>query len=419
MWFKEASFISYLPPTLIKLGDGHSSHHVFVFGMTGSGKTNSVKRIVGSRWIRRPVLVLDWAGEYGDLGFEEVRPEQVSMEGLRPIDVVDAFSSAYQLTRPQEAFLLRCLKGSSKIKEVAERIEEYPVKSSSEVEIKEALLRRLEILRSLNIFEGKVGVKELLLTKARLNLSELPYEARRLAVNIILRLVYNVAPEAGGGILVIEEAENVIPARRFEAPPSSGEIILNELRKWNFSIIAVAQLPSQVSIDSFRNCEYILIHRVRLTPLETSWLGLSEEEAHKLARLRTGELLLIQRGRKKWLRVPTHRARGRIENYEEARRPNRSIHANEVSIEVLEGGVEVLRGKLEALEEEVKDVKSLILLLPSLSISREEGLIIIRERGRLEESEVSLVKRALKWLGGIEEVVVEGRRCWFIRRDRT
>lgn len=416
-WFGETSFISYLPPAIIKLGDGRTPHHVFVFGTTGSGKTNSVKRIVSSRWIRKPVLILDWAGEYGDLGFKEVRAKQVSIEGLRSVDVLDAFSSAYQLTKPQEAFLLRCLKDSNKIKEVIEKVEKYPVKSSIEVEIREALLRRLELLKDLNIFEGGVGMRELLSGRTVLNLSDLPYEARRLAANVLLRLVYNVAPKVNGGILVIEEAENLIPARRPEVPPSSGEVILNEVRKWGFSIIAVAQLPSQVSVNSFRNCEYVLIHRARLTPLEASWLGLSEEEVSRLARLKTGEVLLIQRGRKRWLRVPIYQAKANTRSDRAAEaRCNRSAQANVAKLEVLEGGIEVLRERVEALEDELNDVKSLMLFLPLLKVSREGGLVVFREGGLLAEEETSMVRRGLKRLGEVEEVAVEGKRCWFVRR---
>ncbi|MEM4700427.1 MAG: DUF87 domain-containing protein [Candidatus Nezhaarchaeales archaeon] len=415
-WLNEASLISLLPPAIIKLSDGRNSHHVFVFGTTGSGKTNSVKRIASSRWVRKPIFILDWAGEYGDLGFREVRAEYVSIEGLRPIDVLDAFSSAYQLTRPQEALLLHCLRDSSKIREVVEKLEKYPARSSVEVEIKEALLRRLELLRGLNIFEGRIGIRELLSNKTVMNLSDLPYEARRLAINVLLRLTYNVAPKVGGGVLVIEEAENLIPARRPESPPSSGEIILSELRKWGFSVIAVAQLPSQVSVNSFRNCEYILIHRARLTPLEASWLGLNEEEVRKLAKLKTGELLLIQRGRKRWLRVPMYRAKASMKGSKTMMVQQGCLaRANEVSLEVLEGEVEMLRGRLEALESELKDVKFLALLLHLLKISREGKLFVIREGGQLTEGEASIVRRGLKEVGEVEEVAIEGKRCWFVR----
>lgn len=417
-WLEDASILSYIPPAVVKLRDSStgSPRHVFVFGMTGSGKTSSVKRLVQSRWLRRPVLILDWGGEYGDLGFKEVRPEEVSMEGLRPIDVVDALGMAYQLTKPQEAFLLRCLKDTLKLREVVEKVESYPIKSAVEVEVREALLRRLEALRSLSLFEGDVGLKELMDRSTALNLSHLPYEARRLTVNILLRMIYNAVPTVNpkGAIIVLEEAENIVPARRLEGLPSGGEVILNELRKWGVSVIAIAQLPSQVSPSAFRNCEYILIHRALLTPLEASWLGLKEEEVHRLSRLNTGELLFIHRGSKRWLKVP-------LSNYAYVRSSagNSQVKAGRrrdlADLELVEGRLELVEEKLKSIEDELEDIKSFTSLLPLLAVSRRAGLIIVEERERLGAEKASLVSKALRWLGDVEEVAVNGRRCWFVR----
>jgi DNA helicase HerA-like ATPase len=410
LWLEDASLISWLPPTLVRLRDQRtgSPHHVFMFGMTGSGKTSSVKKILTSRWIRRPIAVLDWAGEYGDLKLKGVGVSEVSMRGLRPVDVVDAFSSAYELTKPQEAFLLRCLKTATRIREVVERVEEYPVRSAVEAELREALLRRLEPLRSLGLFEGEVGVEELLSSNVRVDLSSLPYEARRLAVNVLLRLMYNMFSRAGprGAIIVLEEAENVIPARRLEEAPSSGEVILNEVRKWGVSVLAVAQLPSQVSPSTFRNCEYILLHRVQLTPLEASWLGLNEEEVRRLSRLDTGMLLLIHRGSRRWVRM---RSRG-------GRNAAVRSKGDDVKLEVLEGRLEVLVKEVEALQDGLERVRRVLALLPMLTASREGGALVVREREPLEEGEAEAVREALGWLGRVEEAAVDGRRCWFIRR---
>jgi len=414
-WIEDASILSYLPPTVIRLRDlkTGSPCHVFVFGMTGSGKTSSVKKIVRSRWLRRPVLVLDWGGEYGDLGFREVSPEEVSMKGLRPVDIVDALGMAYQLTRPQEAFLLRCLRGTSKLRDVVEKVENYPVKSTAEVEVREALLRRLEALRSLSLFEGDVAIEGLMAENTALSLKHLPYEARRLTVSILLRMIYNAAPTINprGAIIVLEEAENIVPARRFEEQPSSGEVILNEVRKWNVSVIAIAQLPSQVSPSAFRNCEYILIHRVMLTPLEASWLGLEEGEVRRLSKLNTGELLLIHRGSKRWLKVSIDaRARKADDGTMGARE-----QGDLTNLELIEGRVELIEERLRALEDEFESVRSFMSLLPSLSASKRAGVIVVEEKERLSEEEASLTARMLRWLGSVEEVTIGGRRCWFVK----
>lgn len=303
----EPVFLNLLPPTILKLIDPktRSPHHVFIFGMTGSGKSSTVKKIISSKRIRRPLLILDWAGEYGDLELNEITPTDLSIEGLESTQILDAFSSAYQLTKPQEALLLKCLGDSCKISELVERVRSFPVRSASEAEMREALLRRLEPLEALKLFEGNRKLSEILKGKARLNLSHLPFEARRLTVNVILRLLYNytASRKIGSGVIVVEEAENLVPPRRPEDPPTGAEVIVNELRKWGVSVIGVAQLPSQVNINTFRNCEYLLIHRVRLTPLEASLLGLELSEVDKLARLDTGKALLIHRGIKRWIKV--------------------------------------------------------------------------------------------------------------------
>ncbi len=409
-WLDEAALLSWLPPTLIRLRDRHtgSPHHVFVFGMTGSGKTNSVKKLLGSGRIKRPIVVLDWAGEYGDVGLKRVEVGEVSMKGLRPVDVVDAFSSAYQLTKPQEAFLLRCLKDSTHIKEVVERVESYPVRSGVEVELREALLRRLEPLRALSLFEGDVGLDELMSSNVRVDLSPLPYEARRLAVNVLLRMMYNVisSKESHGAIVVLEEAENVVPARRMEDPPSTGEVILNEVRKWGVSVIAVAQLPSQVSVSTFRNCEYVLLHRVQLTPLEASWLGLGAEEVERLSKLPTGCLLLIHRGRRKWVRIPLRKS--------EARASRKTQIGEDLKLEVLEGRVQVLVEEVEALENEVEEARRFLALLPALTATKEGGFVVVRGRERLSRNDSELIRKVLSWLGRVEEVVVDGKPCWFV-----
>ena len=430
----ELILMNVLPPVLLRLRDPNtkSPYHIFVFGMTGSGKTNSVKHIISSKRIKRSLLILDWAGEYGDINLLSLTPSDLSMESLEPTQIVDAFSAAYQLTRPQEAFMLRCLGSSCRISELIDRISHAPLRSASEAELREALLRRLEPLQSLMLFEGGQDLAALLEGKVRLDLSSLPFEARRLAVNIILRLIYNRVTSRGshGLILVLEEAENVIPPRRFEDPPQGGEVIINELRKWGVSVIAIAQLPSQVSMFSFRNCEYIILHRVQLTALEADWLGLTPNDVIKLAKLPTGQALLIHRGLKRWIKIaPFKASSSRIEGNrlltyhkfsssktdEVGQVSVRSPKSDDDRLSIIEGKLELLHEKLDEVTGHFKLFGELIHLLPYLEASKKGDYIVIGSKRYLSPEEEQVVIRLLSTAGIVDSALINGRRYWVVK----
>ncbi len=428
LWPSELVILSLLPPLTVRLIDPAtgSPRHIFVFGMTGSGKTHTVKRLISSRNIKRPTLILDWAGEYWDLGLETTYPQDLSMEGLESSQIVDAFSSAYQLTKPQEALLLRCLDSRTKISDVVAKLKEMPIRSASEAELKEALLRRLEPLVSLSLFEGDKDLSSMMSASCRLDLSLLPFEARRLSVNLILRLIYNKVTKGGGKglIIVLEEAENVIPARRPEDFPSSGEIIVNELRKWGVSVLAVAQLPSQVSSPSFRNCDYIILHRARLTSVEADWLGLTEEEVERLARLHVGEALILHRGSKRWVKILKPKLSTKAKS-----QSKRSEKSNEIKdldgdlmerIERLESKLSTIEGEVELLLSTLRDsrylsVEPLPKLLELLEVSKRGELIMIYPKRELSVDELLEVDRFLDKLGKLDRAKVDGRPCWFLK----
>ena len=284
---------------------------------------------------------MDWAGEYGGLGLEEVRAEDISLEGLRASEIVDAFQLAFSLTAPQASLLLRTVEEARTIGDVARALREMAVKSPSEAEIRDALLRRVAPLEKLGLFEGRVKVEELLSRRVRVDLSTLPFEARRLASNIILRLLYNAVTarraSVDRAVIVVEEAQNVIPPRRPEQPPSGGEVIVNELRKHGVSVIAVAQAPNQVQPEAWRNAEYVVLHRCKLSPLEAQYLHLDAEKVEELARLSTGRALLLHRGRARRLAV-LRPWRPRLK-HARAEKPSPELEELRRRVEELEAGV--------------------------------------------------------------------------------
>ncbi len=134
---------------------------------------------------------MDWAGEYGDLGLKRRGVEDLSLSGVELSHVVDALEATFALTKPQVNFIYRACLGASSIKELVAKVRGAPLTSASEREIQQAVLRRLEPLERLRFFEGRASVEELIKEGCRVDLSSLPYEARRLASNLLLRMVYN------------------------------------------------------------------------------------------------------------------------------------------------------------------------------------------------------------------------------------
>lgn len=258
--------------------------------MTGSGKTETAKRIAFSTKKKRK-LIIDWAGEYAH--GKIAKPQELNLK-LTPHEIIDAISSAFQLTIPQQAFLLQAAKGTKTLTEIINKIKQTRA-IETEREIKNALLRRLLPLEELGLFTGNLNLNDI----DTLDLSQLTYEAKKLTVNIVLRMFYN-SPEPR--ILIIEEAQNIIPARHLNQTPTTAELIINELRKKGVSVILIAQMPSQISL-AFRNADYIIIHRLQLTMKEAQTLGLNKEETERLAKLETGECLIIHKGEKIWTKI--------------------------------------------------------------------------------------------------------------------
>jgi hypothetical protein len=271
--------------------DLREAKHVVIFGTTGSGKTNTAKLIVS--FFKGSKLIIDWNGEY--LIGRVAKPSELSISHLTMLDFCEALAASLQLTAPQYAMLLEVAKDSSNLGEIIEKLHKYPAESDTRREIRNALLRRLEPLSYANLFSGSLTVDDV----DTIDLSGLTFDAKRLVANVILRLIYNNPTKQ---LLVIEEAQNVLLPRRLDQPPTSCEIIIDEIRKHGMRVLAVAQIPSLVS-TTYRNAEYMVLHRLSLTTEEAKNMGLTEEERLKIAKLPNGSCVVIHRGQKFTVRV--------------------------------------------------------------------------------------------------------------------
>lgn len=266
--------------------DLREAKHIVIFGITGSGKTNTAKLIVRS--FKGSKLIIDWNGEY--LVGRVARPSELSISHLSILDFCEALASSLQLTAPQYAMLLEVAKDSSNLSEIIEKLRKYPAESDTRREIKNALLRRLEPLSYASLFSGSLTIDNI----DTIDLSGLTFDAKRLVANVVLRLIYNNPTKQ---LLVLEEAQNLLLPRRPDQPPTSCELILDEIRKHGVRVLAIAQIPSLVS-TTYRNAEYVIIHRLSLTTEEARDIGLTEEERQRIAKLPNGKCMIISKGQK-------------------------------------------------------------------------------------------------------------------------
>lgn len=311
--------------------------HVCIMGMTGAGKTNTTKIIIeGLALMGIPVLVLDVHNEYRDImekiGGTVVAPgkDEFVVNPIAPFNskdvaehvalVTDIFSDVYRFTYPQ-SFIFRSalMKLLSEDESVSgyphtlggliEAIETHPVKSAYDNETKLALLRRLLPLvegqagRALN-GKSTVSLEELLKIPVAVQLGHFKdFETRAIFSSILLKMIfdYRVAKGARGlpHVTVIEEARHVVPPRRREEPPSIGEKMINELRKFGEGMIFIAQFPSQISHEIIKNSSVKVVHRVSWAEditLLSATLNLNREQQSYLSYLETGIAVVATSG---------------------------------------------------------------------------------------------------------------------------
>lgn len=420
---------SRLLPVWIKLRGSEGARHIIVLGVTGSGKTETIKRLIS----RSKVLVFDWAGEYTTIS-PVVKPEELSLRGLTTEEMVEAVSNAFQLTVPQSGFLYNVLKNVEvkDLKVVVERLRSLPESnlSAPEREIRAALLRRLAPCEGL--FAGSTS----LASAARVNLAHLTYDGKVLTLNVALRVVYNIARrgQLRDKVLVIEEAQNVIP-KRGEGPPTSGELLLQEMRKYGVSVVLSAQLPSTLS-EYFRDAEYVVMHRLLINSEELRDFSvvLDEEDFQRLAKAPTGTALIIHRGGKRWVKVlrtrkpktqgatvmpPPTAENGQAKNIEGLKKDFAEL-ANRVEelrndIRILfqanvdvYGGIEKLEGRLKSLEAFKENLEKIVRERGEKALQHNQRYSELTKRvDVLEEELVKGVGSVLEGLEGRMEKVEE------------
>jgi len=190
------------------------------------------------------------------------------------------------------------------LEELVKIIESYPLRSAYDNETKVALLRRL-----LPLTQGQVGkamnnpssiqIDEILSSVACIELGQLrDSQTRSIFTEIIMKMLYEFRTKRRDQLehlTIVEEARNVVPARRDDDPPSVGERMIAELRKFGESMIFVAQFPTQLASEIVKNSAVRIVHRIAWhedMDIIASSIGLNESQKEYLGKLDVGEAIV-------------------------------------------------------------------------------------------------------------------------------
>ncbi|MCL5671909.1 MAG: ATP-binding protein, partial [Thaumarchaeota archaeon] len=227
--------------------------------------------------------------------------------------VSDIFSDIYHFTHPQAYMFRNALQKRLSelsadevptIPALVKTIESYPLRSAYDNETKVALLRRLVPLaegqsgRALG-GSGPIRLEELLGTVVCVELGHLrDVQSRAVFCDVLLKMIYEEKVKRKGPLdhmTLVEEARNVAPARRAEDPPTVGERMVSELRKFGEAMMFVAQFPSHVAAEVVKNSGTKIVHRLAWpddVSLVGDSLGLDQKQREHLTRLRVGEAVV-------------------------------------------------------------------------------------------------------------------------------
>jgi DNA helicase HerA-like ATPase len=309
-------------------------NHIGIFGLSGFGKTTTCMRILKELSNKKyKIIIFDWHGEYENF-IESINGISIELGkddyGLNPLMIMinndigehigfltDMFTEAFQLSMPQSYMLRKTLldiisKNGMQSLTISKIIDELSLKkgqyiSNYEIEIRTALLRRLEPLNygiGKKIFDTtkSLNAEELLNNNISISFKNLSEEGlKKITAFTIMRILYShaIRHSLERTIIVLEEARNIIPQRRYGEPPLLGEKMVSELRKHGVTMIIIAQLPSQISYEITRSLSLIIIHRINAFEEILNATGLQStsseiaEIAKKARTLDKGEALIF------------------------------------------------------------------------------------------------------------------------------
>ena len=181
---------------------------------------------------------------------------------------------------------------------------EMPNASAYDHETKQAIFRRLVPLT-----EGRIGqamdrpstydVSTLMSGTMCVELGHFREEdTRNIFATILMKLIYDARLShrvEGKHMLVVEEARHIAPPKIKGVKSSVGERMISEMRKFDESMMFIAQFPSQVAPDIIQNSGVRIIHRMNsaddLKATRDS-LSMSQEQVNYVTSLQPGEAVV-------------------------------------------------------------------------------------------------------------------------------
>jgi hypothetical protein len=303
--------------------------HAVIVGPTGSGKTGAAKAIIAKVLTSSPktsLTVIDWKGEYTlflpgatiirkipclwDVPGESPREKALAATEL----IREMSKDIVEITPASSLLLLRVLteeyeKGMPTTEKVIRILERYAEIAQREGRHAEsnmylALVRRLFILL---VDEERKAENEIADSNITVyDLGSIPsVHLKTLYANYVLMTLYRESTKAKAdglrAIVVAEEAQNYIPARRPGELPTIAERIVYELRSYGVGVILVCPDPELLPTPVLKDVGAIVSMSPDSLPrfaLERYLFRASLEEAEKtLKELKKAKMVVYFRGR--------------------------------------------------------------------------------------------------------------------------
>jgi hypothetical protein len=303
--------------------------HAVIVGPTGSGKTGAAKAIIAKVLTSSPktsLTVIDWKGEYTSFlpGATIIRKipclwdvpgESPREKALAATELIREMSKdIVEITPASSLLLLRVLteeyeKGMPTTEKVIRILERYAEIAQREGRHAEsnmylALVRRLFILL---VDEERKAENEIADSNITVyDLGSIPsVHLKTLYANYVLMTLYRESTKAKAdglrAIVVAEEAQNYIPARRPGELPTIAERIVYELRSYGVGVILVCPDPELLPTPVLKDVGAIVSMSPDSLPrfaLERYLFRASLEEAEKtLKELKKAKMVVYFRGR--------------------------------------------------------------------------------------------------------------------------
>ncbi len=304
------------------------AQRMLITGQTGTGKTllamNIIKQIVKS--IEGPIFIFDYNGEYRGLAIDcmgkiftvggEISPLRINIFRLDPRQYYDLkdhilwlhslLQEELSLPEPTSEFLREVLEklytenpdGGFTFDDLVSEIIKCEAADSASLQVKNALLRRLQLLvrgEASKVLGLETTLNlENIIDKGRVVCFDLSWlvnlESRRIITLLLLKLIFDLcySPDhimrGVKSLIVIDEAQEILTA----STTQTGRRVVDLLRKMGVSVLALGSSPHLLDESLIRNTAIKMSFRTvdeRDKAIIASSMGMNAAQKEQLGRL--------------------------------------------------------------------------------------------------------------------------------------